>query len=115
MFEEFLHFHNLWSGTKTFGLKSTSQQKSCKAYEIGQFCQKTNPLHICLRSALTPIMPTETQHRIPDFCTPGRWKMDYHLTPSHGATGRAGSKIDIFGHLAFGIYNRYHLNAQGCY
>ena len=70
---------------------------------------------ICLRSALTPIMPTETQHRIPDFCTPGRWKMDHHLTPSHGATGRTGSKIDIFGHLAFGIYNRYHLNAQGCY
>ena len=43
------------------------------------------------------------------------WKMDHHLTPSHGATGRTGSKIDIFGHLAFGIYNRYHLNAQGCY
>ena len=31
---------------------------------------------ICRRSALTPNMPTETQHRIPDFRTPGRWKME---------------------------------------
>ena len=54
--------------------------------------------------ALTPNMPTETQHRIPqqaDFWTPGRWKMEHHLTPSYGATGRASSKIDSFGHLAF--------------
>ena len=35
--------------------------------------------------ALTPNMPTETQHRIPqqaDFWTPGRWKME-DGTPSY--------------------------------
>ena len=46
---DFRHLHKHWSGTQNNCFKSSTQQQSCRAYKIGQFCHQGRP-SICLWS-----------------------------------------------------------------
>ena len=49
IWNDFLHFHNCWSGAQTIFFKPSTQQQSCQAHKIGQFCHQHQP-SICLCS-----------------------------------------------------------------